>query len=114
MGKRKRKDYECGFTDTVIEAPKFAKLLALNTLRFTNRKSLTGEFVWGFDDGYIVTTNDPLTGNYMQHAIGLGLQIGVAGDVGVVGTKSFRDRVAKFFKRNALSEDFDGSTRKYV
>jgi hypothetical protein len=113
MGKRKRRDYECGFTETVIEAPKFAKLLALNTLRFTNRKTLTGEFVWGFDEGYIVTTNDPLTGNYKQ-PVNMHLQIGVAGDIGVVGTKSFRDRVAKFLKRNALSADFDGSTRRYV
>jgi hypothetical protein len=108
MGKRVKKTYQCGVGEAVIEAPKFAKLLALNTLRFTNRKLENGAFVWGFDEGYIVTSNDPLTGTFMD---GRRTQIGVAGAVGVTGTKSFRDRVAKFLKRNAIMDTFLKSTR---
>lgn len=108
MGKRLRRDYLCGFEETVIEAPKFAKLLALNKLTFTNRKLIDGKFVWGFADGYIVTTNDPLTGTYMNNDR---TDIGVAGNVGVQGTKKFRDRVAKFLKRNAISETYNPKFR---
>ena len=108
MGKRIKKQYECGAHEVVIEAPKFAKLLALNTLRFTNRKLANGAFVWGFDDGYIVTSNCPLTGTFMD---GSRTEIGVAGAMGVKGTKSFRDRVAKFLKRNAIIDTFHASDR---
>jgi len=100
MAKKQRKDYQCGFEEAVIEAPKFAKLLALNKLTFTNRKLMDGKFVWGFADGYIVTTNCPLTGTFMN---GTRSDRGIAGNVGVTGTKKFRDRVAKFFKRNSIS-----------
>lgn len=108
MGKRLRRDYRCGFEDAVIEAPKFAKLLALNGLTFTNRKLVDGKFIWGFADGYIVTTNDPLTGTYMNNQR---TNRGVAGNVGVQGTKKFRDRVAKFLKRNAISETYNSTSR---
>ena len=114
MGKAKRKDYEFGAEGTVIEAPKFAKLLALNTLRYTNRKSVDGAFVWGFKDGHIVTSNDPLTGTHQCGADNGRECIGVAGNIGVVGTKSFRDRVAKFLKRNAVMENFDGGVRRFI
>ena len=108
MGKRVNKNYKCGVGEAVIETPKFAKLLGLNTLRFTNRKLANGAFVWGFDDGYIVTSNDPFTGTFMD---GSRTQIGVMGAVGVQGTKSFRDRVAKFLKRNAIMDTFLKSDR---
>lgn len=111
MGKRLKKDYECGVEEAVIEAPKFAKLLALNKLTFTNRKLIDGKFVWGFKDGYIVTTNCPLTGIFMSDKR---TQIGVAGAVGVVGTKSFRDRVAKFLKRNAILTNYNGKFRTFA
>lgn len=111
MGKAKRKDYQLGVQEAVIEAPKFAKLLSLNTLRYTNRKLANGAFVWGFDDGHIVTSNCPLTGIFMD---GKRTQIGVAGAIGVVGTKSFRDRVAKFLKRNAIMENFNGKQRTFI
>lgn len=111
MGKKQKRDYQCGFKEVSIEAPAFAKLLALNKLTWTNRKKINNAIVWGFEDGHIVTTNDPLTGiNADGHQVG----IGIAEDVGVEGTKSFRDRVAKFFKRNATFVNYHGGSRRFV
>jgi hypothetical protein len=111
MGKKQKRTYEFGAREVVIEAPAFAKLLALNKLAYTNRKLVNGAFVWGFEDGHIVTTNCPLTGTYMNDTRTL---MGVAGDIGVVGTKSFRDRVAKFLKRNAILDNYNAKQREFI
>jgi hypothetical protein len=103
--------FQCSFKELHIEPPAFAKLLALNGLAWTNRKKMNNSFVWGFEDGHIVTTNCPLTGN---NSDGHQLNIGFAEDVGVEGTKSFRDRVAKFMKRHATFNEFYGNTRRFV
>lgn len=113
MGRKLKRDYQCGFDNLTIEAPLFAKLLALNVLRWTNRKTENGAFVWGFDDGHIVTYADPLTGASAYNSGSAG-DIGFANEVGVEGTKSFRDRVAKFLKRNAAFQEFDPSTRRFI
>lgn len=110
--KTKQKQYECGFDLTEIPATKFFKLLALNKLKWTNRKKENGAYVWGFDEGYIVTCNDPLTGNYYNNA--RDPEIGYASYIGVTGSKSFRDRVAKFIKRNANYKDYDPKQRSFV
>lgn len=113
MPKTQKKSYECGFKNTVIESPDFFKLLKLNGLTWTNRKVENNAFVWGFGDGYVVTTINPLTG---EHRIGGGTRttIGFAGEVGVSGTKAFRDRVAKFLKRNAEFKSYDPKMRSFI
>ena len=109
----KKKQYECGFDLTNIPATKFFKLLKLNDLSWTNRKTESGAFVWGFKDGHIVTGNNPLTGEYRDG--NRSPEIGYASYIGVVGTKSFRDRVAKFIKRNATDiKDYDPKTRQFI
>lgn len=108
------KKYECGFDLTEISVKKFFKLLKLNNLTWTNRKKEYGAYVWGFEDGYIVTGNDPLTGNYrvpQDRAV----EIGYASYIGVKGNKSFRDRVAKFIKRNATYiKGYNPKEREYI
>lgn len=94
------KQYECGFDLTDIGLKNFIKLLKLNDLKWTNRKKESGAYVWGFNDGYIVTGNCPLTGNFRSPG-SRESEIGYASYIGVKGNKSFRDRVAKFIKRNA-------------
>lgn len=103
--------FQCSFKNLYIEPPAFGKLLALNGLAWTNRKKVNGSYVWGFEDGHIVTTNCPLTGNSAKGKL---TNIGFAQDVGVEGTKSFRDRVAKFLKRNGTFNEFVGDQRRYV
>lgn len=115
MRKNKRStDWECGFDLTEIGAPEFFKLLKLNRLTWTNRKSDSGAYVWGFPEGHIVTANCPLTGNYYkpEHR---DPEIGYASYIGVKGTKNFRDRVAKFIKRNAkYIKGYDKNRRSYI
>lgn len=109
-----KKEYQCGFDLTDIPATKFFKLLKLNELTWTNRKNDSGAFVWGFKDGYIVTGNNPLTGEYMRPNQ-REFEIGYASYIGVQGTKAFRDRVAKFIRRNATSiKEFDGKRRQFI
>jgi hypothetical protein len=112
--KTKEKKYECGFDLTDIGVKNFIKLLKLNDLKWTQRKKDGGAYVWGFDDGHIVTNNDPLTGNYSDPTV-REPEIGYASYIGVVGSKSFRDRVAKFIKRNAeYIKDYDPKKRSYI
>jgi len=111
MSKTAQKTYECGFDAATIEAPKFFELLSLNGLQWTNRKTENGAFVWGCKDGYIVTENCPLTGSHRRISA---ITKNYAGSVGVTGTKAFRDRVAKFLKRNAKSHGYAPSTRLFV
>ncbi len=85
--------------------------MALNELKWTQRKNENGAFVFGFKHGHIVTSTDPLTGEHMD---GGAPEIGVAGSIGVEGTKAFRDRVAKFLKRNADYKRYDKSERKFI
>lgn len=109
-----RKDYKCSFGSVMIPSPKFFKLLALNKLTWTNRKLVNGCFVYGFKDGHIVTTHDPLTGAPANPVHNFKPLIGTAGNVGVEGTKAFRDRVAKFLKRNTTHIGYDPSERRHV
>jgi hypothetical protein len=102
--------YEGGFRYLQIEPPAFAQLLALNELKWTNRKNGSGNFVWGFEDGHIVATNDPLTGT---SRLGHQYVIGLADNVGIVGTRAFRDRIVKFLKQNASYSAYHPS-RLYV
>lgn len=112
--KKVSKQYECGFDLTEIGLKNFIKLLKLNDLKWTNRKKEYGSYVWGFNDGYIVTGNCPLTGNYSRPEMRQP-EIGYASYIGVKGTKSFRDRVAKFIKRNAVYiKDYDAKKRSYI
>ena len=115
MGKKKvDKIYECGFDLTEIGLKNFIKLLKLNDLKWTQRKKESGAYVWGFSDGYIVTGNCPLTGNY-SHPEMREAEIGYASYIGVKGNKSFRDRVAKFIKRNATYiKGYDPKTRQFI
>lgn len=114
MKTKKQKQYECGFDLTDIGVKNFIKLLKLNDLKWTQRKKDSGAYVWGFDDGYIVTGNDPLTGNYSDPSR-REPELGYASYIGVKGTKSFRDRVAKFIKRNAeYIKDYDPKTRQFI
>jgi hypothetical protein len=103
--------FQCGFRNLYIEPPQFGKLLSQNDLSYTNRTLVNNEFLWGFEDGYIVTTNDPLMGT---SADGSQTNIGYAENVGVEGTEEFRDRVTKFLKRHAYFNDFDPSFRRFA
>jgi hypothetical protein len=113
VAKKQAKTYQCGFDLTDISAPKFFKLLALNRLTWTNRKIDGGAFVWGFKDGHIVTANNPLSGDYCKPNQ-REPEIGYASYIGVEGTKAFRDRVAKFIKRNGESKDYDPKRRQFI
>jgi hypothetical protein len=114
-----KKTYKAGFDLTEIGAMNFFKLLKLNKLTYTNRKldrvnSGYNPFVWGFKDGHIVTNNDPLTGTY-ANARHRAHEIGYASYIGIEGTKSFRDRVVKFIKRNAVYiKDYSKNKRDYI
>lgn len=111
---KKIKEYNCGFDLTDIGLKEFIKLLKLNDLTWTNRKKDSGAYVWGFKDGHIVTGNCPLTGNYSNPAH-REPEIGYASYIGVTGTKSFRDRVVKFIKRNAkYIKGYDPKQRSYI
>lgn len=110
----RKKTYKCGFDLTDIGAPEFFKLLKLNNLKWTNRKIDSGAFVWGFKDGYVVTGNCPLTGEFRQPSQ-REREIGYASYIGVEGSKAFRDRVAKFIKRNAKHvKGYDPKQRSYI
>lgn len=114
MKPKNARDWKCGFDLTDIGAPEFFRLLKLNNLTWTNRKSDSGVYVWGFADGHIVTGNDPLTGNF-RNVGQRDPQIGYASYIGVEGTKAFRDRVAKFIKRNAkYVKGYDKNERSYI
>lgn len=109
-----KKTYECGFDLTNISAKAWVKLLGLNGLTWSNRKLDSGAFVWGFKDGHIVTANNPITSEYCRSEC-RSPEIGYASYIGVTGTKAFRDRVAKFIKRNAKHiKEYDPKSRQFI
>jgi len=110
----KSKQYECGFDLTEIGLGNWINLIKRYDLRWTNRKTDTGAYVWGFPEGYIVTGNDPLSGNYSDPTVRLP-EKGYASYIGVKGTKAFRDKVAKFIKRNAeYIKGYNPKRREYI
>jgi hypothetical protein len=107
-------NYQCGFDLTNISARAFFKLLTINKLQWTQRKLGSGAYVWGFKEGYIVTGNCPLTGNYARPEL-RDHEIGYASYIGVQGTKAFRDRVAKFIRHNATQiKEYDKNRRSWL
>ena len=87
------------FEVLTVKPKHWTRLLASNHgLKWTNIKKDTKELVYGFDDGYLVASCDPITG--LQDK----LDIGNVGTLRIVGSNAFRKSISGYIKRYGIFE----------
>lgn len=109
----KRFDFEHGFDLTDLGQKHWIELLKRFKLSAVNQKSGRMGYVWVFKDGYIVTGNDPLTGNYHRPE-SREPERGYLSYVGITGTKSFVSKVRRFIKSRAVYIKDESEDRSFI
>jgi len=109
----KKFNFEHGFDLTDFDQQYWIIMLTLLGLEAVNQKKDNGGYVWIFKDGYIVTGNDPLTGNYCQPE-SRDPERGYLSYVGIAGNFDFVDTVRKFIKTHAKYIKGESEARDYI
>lgn len=101
-----------GFDLTDIDAHKFKDMCEIFEISIAPKHTDDG-FIWTGKNGFVVTANNPITGEYYDG--NRSNEIGYASYIGIEGTAEFTRSVFNYIKKNA--DDIKGSqfgTRGFI